>query len=154
MLPVEHTMRRQTARQHHESGQVTAMLVILTLALLLAVAAVADVSAAYLRGQSTMSLADGAALAATDAAAAASVYGHRSDRYVAIDPTAAAAAVDRYLRATGAYRHFPGLSFQVAVDGHTLRVSLAAPYRLPVPVPGAVSTTTVHGDGAAVMPIY
>ena len=68
-----------------------------------------DLSAAYLRRQAAMSLADGASLAATQAAAAGSVYTHPHGGYVAIDQRAAAAAVRAYLAHTGAYGEYPGL---------------------------------------------
>ncbi len=137
-----------------ERGQITAMLVLFTLCLLLAIIAVTDVSASYLRRQAAMSLADGAALAATDGAAAAGVYGDADDQFVTIGQPAAEAAVDSYLRDTGAYSQYPGLQVAVQVDGHTLSVSLSMPYALPIPVPGVAANTTIHADGSAVMPIY
>jgi hypothetical protein len=137
-----------------ERGQITAMLVLFTICLLLAIIAVTDVSASYLRRQAAMSLADGAALAATDGAAAAGVYGDADDQFVTIGQPAAEAAVDSYLRDTGAYSQYPGLQVGVQVDGHTLSVSLSMPYALPIPVPGVAGTTTIHADGSAVMPIY
>ena len=148
-------MRRQ-ARRHlrGEAGQITAMLVLFTVCLLLAIVAVTDVSAAYLRRQAATSLADGAALAATDAAAAAGVYGSAEEEYVRIDETAAAEAVDRYLVDTGAYETYPGLLAQVWVDGHTVRVHLSMPYELPVSVPGVDDVTVIDATGASVLPIY
>jgi len=137
-----------------ERGQITAMLVLFTVCLLLAIIAVTDVSASYLRRQAAMSLADGAALAATDGAAAAGVYGDADDQFVAIGQPAAEAAVDSYLRDTGAYSKYPGLQVAVQVDGHTLSVSLSMPYALPIAVPGVAANTTIHADGSAVMPIY
>ena len=137
-----------------ERGQITAMLVLFAICLLLAVTAVTDVSAAYLRRQAATSLADGAALAASDGAAAAGVYGGADDDFVTISQPAAEAAVDSYLRDTGAYSQYPGLQVAVQVVGHTVSVSLAMPYQLPVPVPGAYRTTTIHADGSSVMPIY
>jgi len=142
---------RRRARADH--GQVTAMLVLFAVCVLLAVIAVTDISASYLRRQATTSLADGAALAATEAAAASSVYSSPDDRYVAIDPAAAQAAVDTYLRDTGAYAAYPGLRASVVVDGFTVRVALTMPYELPVRVPGVRAATTVHATGSAVLPI-
>ncbi len=104
-------------RRDDQHGVITAMLVIFSICLLLTVIAVTDLSAAYLRRQGAMSLADGAALAATDAAAAGSVYRGGEDGFVRIDQTAAAAAVHRYLTTTGAYGDYPGLQSRVQVVG-------------------------------------
>lgn len=141
------------SRVRGDQGQVTAMLVLFAICVLLAVVAVIDISASYLRRQSTTSLADGAALAATEAAAASSIYGSPDDRYVAIDPAAAQSAVDIYLRDTGAYAAYRGLRASVAVEGFTVRVVLTMPYELPVKVPGVRATTTIHATGSAVLPI-
>jgi hypothetical protein len=141
-------------RAREESGQITAMLVIFSLCALLAVVAVTDVSASYLRRQSATSLADGAALAATGSAVAVDVYGSADDDFVRLDPAAAQAAVDTYLRDTGSYAAYPGLTAVVVVEGDTVRVSLTMPFTLPVPVPGVDPTTTIHASGSAQMPIY
>jgi hypothetical protein len=143
-----------TARRGDEDGQITAMLVILGICLLLAIIAVIDISGSYLRRQAAMSLADGAALSASDAAAAAGVYGNAQDSFVVIDEGAATAAVDSYLRGTGAFVRYPGLRVQVRVVGHTVTVDLSMPYALPVTLPGVASSATIHGSGAAEMPIY
>ena len=148
-------MTPQTRRHARtERGQITAMLVLFAICLLMAVSAVIDVSAAYLRRQSATSLADGAALAATEAAAASSIYGSDDDGYVALDPAAAYAAVDAYLTETGAYEHYPGLRVGVTVDGHAVRVSLDMPFELPVSMPGVADATTISATGSAALPIY
>ena len=144
---------RRLDRRGDEAGQITAMLVIFSLCLLIAVSAVTDIAASYLRRQAVTSLADGAALAASDAAAAASVYDGGGD-YVPIDQTAATAAVGAYLTSIDAYTRYPGLSAQVVVDGYTVRVSLTMPYQLPINLPGVDDTTTIHASGASTMPIY
>jgi Putative Flp pilus-assembly TadE/G-like len=137
-----------------ERGQITAMLVLFSICLLLAVIAVTDISASYLRRQAAMSLADGAALAASDGAAAAGVYGNHSQHFVVIGQPAAAAAVEAYLTETGAYGRYPGLHADVAAQGHTVVVYLTMPYALPVPVPGVAPTTTIAATGASELPIY
>lgn len=143
-----------TRRCRSERGQVTVMIVLFTICLILVIVAVTDVSASYLRKQAATALADGSALAATDAAAAASVYGSPADRFVPLDPDAASAAVDTYLRQTGAYRRYPGLVVAVDVRGHVVTVGLAMPYTLPVPVPGVDRQTTIHATSSAELPIY
>jgi hypothetical protein len=137
-----------------EAGQLTVLIVVFALCLLMAVAAVTDISASYLRRQSIASLADGAALSATDGAAAAAVYGDPHASYVALDEAAARAAVDRYLRDVDAYHDFPGLRADVDVVDDTLSVRLQTPYRLPFPVPGATEETTIEATGSATLPIY
>ena len=113
------------------------MLVIFAICLLLTVIAVTDLSAAYLRRQGAMSLADGAALAATEAAAAGSVYQGGGGRFVPINQTAAAAAVRRYLTTTGAYGDYPGCGHRCGWSGTGCSSSLTMPYRLPIPSPAS-----------------
>ncbi len=137
-----------------ETGQITAMLVILTICLLIAIAAVTDISASYLRRQTATSLADGAALAATSATATGAIYRPRDTEFVTLDESAAAVAVDRYLRAVGAYGAYPGLAVEVHVVGHAVVVALVMPYRLPVRMPGVDANTTIHARAAAALPIY
>ncbi len=145
-------MRPPGLERRTESGQITAMLVILTICLVIAITAVVDISAGYLRRQSATSLADGAALAATEAAAAGGIYAGADD-FVPIDDAAAVVAVDRYLREVGAYADYPGLVVAVDVVGHQVRVRMAMPYRLPVRMPGVDATTTIHAQASAELPI-
>jgi hypothetical protein len=128
------------------------MLVIFSICLLIAIVAVTDISASYLRRQSATSLADGAALAATGAAAAGGIYSD-SDDFVAIDEDAARAAVDAYLTEVGAYADYPGLAIDVDVVGHQVEVALVMPYHLPVRMPGVEATTTIHASASAELPI-
>ncbi len=146
--------RRRRPSVHGESGQITAMLVLFSICLLLAIIAVTDISGSYLRRQAASSLADGAALSASDAAASAGVYQGSEHGFVVVDSESAFAAVDAYLESSGAYAEYPGLDVGVRVDGHTIQVSLAIPYRLPVQVPGVSATATVHGSAAVDIPIY
>jgi hypothetical protein len=63
------------------------------------------------------------------------------------------AAVDDYLRGTGAYGRYPGLSYRVRVDPATQRVevSLSAPLDLPLTVPGSPEQATIGATGSAVV---
>lgn len=137
-----------------EAGQITAMLVIFCLCLLLTIIAVTDLSAAYLRRENAISLADGASLAATEAAAAGGIYSDPDATFVPIDRAGAAAAVQEYLLTTGAFGDYPGLRADVTVVGQRVVVALTMPYRLPIPVPGVDQTTIVHASGSAELPIY
>lgn len=142
------------ARCKAESGQLTVLILAFAICLLLVIAAVTDISASYLRRQSLASLADGAALSATDGAAAAAVYGDPRASHVALDESAARSAVDAYLQEVDAYGRFPGLRAHVEVADDVLEVRLQHDYQLPFPVPGAKSQTTIEATGSATMPIY
>jgi hypothetical protein len=142
------------SRRRTDAGQITAMLGIWSVCLLLAIIAVIDISASYLRRQSATSLADGAALAATEAAGAGGIYGDADTGFVPIEAAAARSAVNAYLRDVGAYDAYPGLDVAVRVVGHQVEVALVMPYRLPVRVPGVDATTLIHARGAAELPIY
>jgi hypothetical protein len=137
-----------------EAGQITAMLVLFSVCLLLAVVAVTDISGSYLRRQAAASLADGAALSASDSAVAAGVYRRSDAGFVDLDPRAASAAVEDYLTRSGAYWKYPGLDVRVVVTGHVVTVYLAMPYRLPVPMPGVAGSATIHGSASVEVPIY
>ncbi len=141
------------ARAQNQMGQVTVLLVLFAVCLVLLITAAIDVSGSYLRRQAAMSLADGAALAASNGAAAAGIY-HSHDKFVVISQAAAEAAVSSYLSEIGAYDRYPGLLVETVSTGHTVTVSLAVPYHLPVPVPGVDDTTTIHATASAEMPIY
>jgi Putative Flp pilus-assembly TadE/G-like len=145
-----------TARPRPERGSVTPLLIVFAVSLALMIAAVTDVSAAYLRRQAAASLADGAALSASDAAAAASVYASgESRRFVPIDEDAARHAVLAYLDDTGAFRRYPGLQAAVqVVDGRTVVVDLAMPYDLPISIPGARDSVLIRVQAAAELPVY
>jgi uncharacterized membrane protein len=143
-----------TGRPRTERGQITVLVVVFALCLLLAVAAVTDLSAGYLRQRAATSLAEGAALAAANGAAQAAVYADPDAEYVGFDAAAASAAVDRYLRQVGADRDFPGIRAEVRVEGDAVVVALAVPFELPFPVPGGPSRTTIATTASAAMPIY
>jgi hypothetical protein len=123
------------------------------LCLLLFISVVVDLSGAYLRRQSASSLADGAALSASDAAAAAAVY-EGDPSYVPIDDAAARAAVEGYLREAAAFARYPGLRASVEVDGHIVTVELLMPYRLPVTMPGTRDAITIRVASSAELPVY
>jgi hypothetical protein len=138
-----------------ESGSIAPLLIVFAIGLALTIAAVVDVSGAFLRRQSAASLADGAALSASDAAAAASVYAGAGDSYVPIDEGAARQAVDAYLSQTGAFDRYPGLRASVeVVGGHTVVVDLRVRYELPISVPGSRDSIVVRVQSSAELPVY
>ena len=134
-----------------ESGSITPLIVGFALILAVLVAVVVDASAAYLRRQGLDSLADAAALAATDGLQGDSVYSHGLDARVEIDAQAARRYVEDYLRATGALDRYRGLSWDVTATRTTVVVRVATPLDLPLHVPGVGENATVTGTAAAVV---
>ena len=137
----------------NERGTVTVLVVGFVVILGLLTAVVVDASAAYLRRQAVNGLADGAALAAADGAQGAEVYENGLGDQAPIDPVVAQAAVDQYLRSTGATATYPGLSWQVTATDTTVTVRLSAPLDLPLDPTGWADTTTVVGTGSAVVEV-
>ena len=138
-----------------ESGQATLLIVGLTVVLLMAVAAVVDISAAYLRRQGLDTLADGAALHAADLGATGEeVYaGGVPPGRLALSADAVRASIRDYLVAAGAYATYPGLSFSVSVDptASSVTVHVRAPLELPLTVPGSPERATIGATGSAVV---
>ena len=134
-----------------ESGSITPLIVGFALIVAVLVAVVVDASAAYLRRQGLDSLADAAALAATDGLQGDSVYTRGLDARVEIDPQAARRHVEDYLRATGALDRYRGLTWDVTATRTTVVVRVATPLDLPLHVPGVGERATVTGTAAAVV---
>jgi hypothetical protein len=135
-----------------ERGTGTLMIVGLALVLAMMAAVVTDASAAYLQRQGLDTLADGAALAGADAGASGDeAYGDGLDADLHLDAGLARAAVLGYLRSSGAYQRYPGLSVRVSVDQSTQRVvvEVHAPIHLPLHVPGSPEHADVGATGAA-----
>jgi len=113
------------------------------------VAVVVDASAAYLRRQDLDALADGAALAATDAVGTDQVYVGGLGARAALDPAQARADVASYLQQTGALARYPGLAWAVGVGPDMVVVRVAAPLDLPLRLPGRRLRPTVTGMAAS-----
>ena len=139
--------RRDPRRR--ERGQLTVLMVGCFLVVAGLCVVVVDSSAAYLQRQSLNSLADGAALAAVDAADLASVYTEGVGADVVIDPAAARVRVRDYLVGVGAFASYPGLSVGVQTDGPDVEVSIRAPLDLPLTPPGWDGTSRVTASAAA-----
>jgi Flp pilus assembly protein TadG len=134
-----------------EHGSITPLVIGFALIVGVLVAVVVDASAAYLRRQGLNSVADAAALAATDGLQGDRVYTHGLDDRAAIDPAAARRYVEEYLRSSGATARYPGLTWAVSTTATTVLVRVAAPLDLPLRVPGVAENVTVTGDAAAVV---
>jgi Flp pilus assembly protein TadG len=138
-----------------EAGQITLLIVGFAVVLLMAIAAVIDVTAAYLQRQALITVADGAALAGADAGSAneQSLYGQGIGDVERLEQqrTAARTAVADFLRSTGAYGEHPGLTFGVRVDAthDSVVVTVRAPLDLPLTVPGSRGRTSISASGSA-----
>lgn len=136
-----------------ERGQTTLLIVGFAVVLMMAVAVVVDVSAAYLQRQDLDSLADGAALVGADAGAQGEdVYaGGLGEARLDLFEAEARQAVDDYLVQTEAHSTYPGLSRTVEVDPATrsVRVRITAPLALPLTIPGSPERASISATGAA-----
>lgn len=140
-----------------ERGQATVMIVGFAIVLAMVVALVVDTSAAYLQRQGLDTVADGAALRGADLGATGeeTYTGGVPDQALALTPDAVRAAVRAYLGDVGAYGKYPGLTFEVAVDGAARRVTVTvhAPLDLPLTVPGSPDTASIGATGSAVVQV-
>jgi hypothetical protein len=141
------------ARPRGERGQASVLIIGFAAVLAMAVSLVVDSSAAYLQRQGLDTLADGAALRGADLGATGQdVYsGGVPGSTLALTSQQARAAVGGYLRDADAYDRYPGLSYSVRIDDDRVVVSLKAPIRLPLSIPGSPERTTVAADGSAVV---
>lgn len=144
-------MRRRDGRAD-QGGQVSVLIVGLASVLAMTIALVVDASAAYLQRQGLDTLADGAALRGADlGATGADIYEEGVRERLELTAAQARAAVGSYLRGTGAYARYPGLSYSVRVDPASRRVEvrLAAPIDLPLTLPGSPERATIGATGSA-----
>lgn len=139
-----------------QRGQATLMIVGFALVLLMMTAVVTDASAAYLQRQGLDTIADGAALTAADAGASGvEAYGVGLGDDLVLDVEVARAAVTDYLHRVDADARYPGLTVRVSVDptGQRVVVSVRAPVRLPLHVPGSPAQASVGATSAATVGI-
>jgi Putative Flp pilus-assembly TadE/G-like len=146
---------RREGRRRDEHGQATVLIIGLATFLAMTIALVVDATAAYLQRQGLDTLADGAALRGADLGATGrDVYeGGVPEERLELTAAQVRQAVGVYLRGTGAYSRYPGLSYTVRVDpaSRSVQVSLSAPLDLPLTVPGSPERTVVRASGAAVV---
>lgn len=140
-----------------ERGSTSVLIIGFSVVLAMVVALVTDASAAYLRRQSLDTLADGAALRGADLGATGrDVYegGVPADRLELTAPRVRA-AVASYLRETGAYGTYPGITFTVEVHRaeQSVEVHLRAPLDLPLSIPGSPEHATVGATGSAIVDV-
>jgi hypothetical protein len=136
-------------RRREQGGQTSLLIVGFALVVAMLVAVVVDASAAYLRRQDLDALADGAALAATEAVGTDAVYVDGLGARAALDPARARAEVASYLQRTGAAGRYPGLTWGVDVGPDTVVVRLATPLDLPLRLPGRRMRPVVTSTAAS-----
>jgi hypothetical protein len=136
-----------------EEGQTTLLIIGFFVIAVMLIAVVVDASAPFLRRQSLDAVADGAALAAADGVAGEQVYNGGLGHLAQIDPTVARSAVQQYLADSGAYTHFPGLSYRVSSEDTSVTVVITTTLDLPIPVPGVDGSAQVVGTASAIVPI-
>ena len=148
---------RARGRTRSDHGQATVMIVGFAIVLAMLVAVVVDASAAYLQRQGLDTVADGAALRGADLGATGqeTYTTGLPDRDLRLTPEAVRIAVRSYLAEIGAYAHYPGLTFDVAVDeaDHRVSVAIRAPIDLPLTVPGSPQRAEVGTTGSAVVEV-
>jgi hypothetical protein len=142
-------------QRRDEDGQTTMLIVGFALVLAMAVAAVVDVSAAYLQRQGLDTVADGAALRAADLGATGEeVYGGGVPHgRLELSADRIRGSVREHLAASGAYAKYPGLAFDIDVDPatSTVTVHVTAPLDLPLTVPGSPDVAMIGATGSAVV---
>ena len=136
-------------RPRAEHGQTSLLIIGFAIVAIMMVAVVVDASSAYLRRAGLDSLADGAALAAADGIQGRQVYEGGLGSRARIDPVVARRYVADYLSATGAARHYPGLSYDVRAGTDRVVVHVASPLDLPIVPPGWDSRPLVTGTAAS-----
>ena len=132
-----------------QRGQTSVLIVGFFLVATLLVVVVVDASAAYLRRQRLDSLADAAALAATEGVAEDRLYTEGVGSEVELDPLAARREVTAHLHRVGAFRNYPGLAYQVSTSGDAVRVRVSTPLDLPITPPAWAESTRVSGSAAS-----
>jgi len=141
------------SRRSNQRGSITPLLIGFALLVGVLVAVVVDASAAYLRRQGLNSVADAAALAATDGLQGDAVYTHGLADRAEIDPEAARRYVEDYLRSSDVLARYPGMTWSVTTSATSVLVRVAAPLDLPLRVPGVGESAVVTGSAAAVVVI-
>ena len=143
--------RDEAGSPRDETGQISLMVIGFLAMLVLAIAVVTDASAAFLQQSGLATVADGAALAGSEALDESGVYAGGVGAMPQLDPGLARASIAAYLRETGAHDRFPGLSWSPRVVGNEVVVDVSAPLDLPLDVPGVPGTARISATGTAIL---
>lgn len=133
-----------------ERGSVTPLIIGFTLLVAVLMAVVIDASAAFLMRQRLDSIADSAALAATQGLEAEAAYTGGFDERAVIDPEAANRFAAASVAASG--RRVQNLGVEVTTHDRVVEIVVHAPLHLPLAVPG-VGDPMVTGHAASVVQI-
>lgn len=136
-----------------EDGSITPLIVGLAVVVALLVAVAVDASAAYLRREGLNSLADAAALAATEGVQAESAYVDGLGHEVRIEAASARQLVADYLEQIRAVERYDDLTWTVSIRGRHVVVRVAASFDLPLHVPGTGSRIRVVGGSSAAVTV-
>lgn len=140
-------------RSRDEVGSVAPMIIGFAVVAMLLVGVVVDSSAAFLARQNLNATADAAALAATDGMQGEQVYGAGLGERARIDPASARRYVAEYLRTSGVRDRYENLRFEVEAQGDRIVVRVSGNVKLPIRVPGVITSTTVTGSAASIITI-
>lgn len=133
----------------NERGSITPLVIGFAVVLVMLVGVVVNASAAFLKRQQLNSLADSAALAATEGIQGEQVYtGGLGDR-AEIDPVVARARAADLLGAAGV----PGLRFRILTRVDAVTVELRAPLDLPFRIGELGSAVLISGTGTGVVSV-
>lgn len=142
-----------TSATRDQRGSITPLIIGLAVIVAMLVVVVVDASAGFLRRESLNSVADAAALAATDGIQGESAYTIGLGEHVAVDQVAARRFVTEYLTRSGAIRKYPDLTWAVSVRGQRVAVRLSAPLDLPLPLPGMDPRASIVAMSSAVVTV-
>jgi Flp pilus assembly protein TadG len=140
-------------KNRNEVGSVTPMIIGFAVVVMMLVGVVVDSSAAFLARQNLNATADAAALAATDGMQGEQVYGAGLGKWARIDPQAARRYVADYLRTSGVRNRYENLRYEVTTDQNRVTVTVHGNVKLPIRVPGVITTTSVSGSAASIIAI-
>jgi hypothetical protein len=133
------------SHRRDQHGQTSVLIIGFFLVAVLLVVVVVDASAAYLQRQRLDALADGAALAATQAVEGEQVYTEGLGERAQLDPAEARRHVAAYLRRVSRER----LGFRVRTTSDSVTVEVSQVLDLPLVPPGWTDRTTVTGRAAS-----
>lgn len=137
----------------NEHGSITPLIIGLAVVVAMLVVVVVDASAGFLRREGLNSVADAAALAATDGIQGERAYTDGLGEQVAVDVVAARRFVAEYLTRSGALSRYDGLTWTVTVRGQFVVVRLRASLDLPLPLPGMDPRASISGASSAVVTV-
>jgi uncharacterized membrane protein len=140
-------------RRTPEAGQTSLLIVGFFIVAILLVVVVVDASAAYLRRQQLSAVADGAALAGADGIEGEQVYQNGLGDHALLDPATARRHVGDYLAQIGAFRRYPGLTYEVGVTTDSVQVRVTSPLKLPFAPPGWAEQSEVTARAASLVDV-